>query len=263
MTITADQIITLLKTGVYPTPYPPIQYFKYKQKFPHYPSIEVLRTQPDSFNEDVIKRDRNFIFEIRFFVKYIRLPDQEIIDMANVEDTISTLLLNYDFQGNGKIFQETTGWARSDLTSNNNIYGNMSTVRLGIKDVTSTDGTGYVGAYSLLELNSDTTPVQIQILNSTVKKGRNIALHADDSGLETGDPANYLQGDISITYESTLAINTLMDSLELAGNTIKGKLLNGSTIYKYVFLVGDTVTSGGYSEVERATTRFVVNGTWT
>lgn len=260
--ITADDIITLLKTGSYP--YPITQYFKYKQRFTLYPSVEVHRVQPDSYNEDVIKRDRNFQYEIKVFIKYNTLPDVELTNQASIEDTMTSLLLSHDFQGNGKIFLETIGWNRIDLTSGEgSVYGSVSSVRLGVKDVTSTDGNGFVGAYNIMELNSNTTPVQFQVLNSSVKSGRGYVLHGDDNGIQVGDPTNYLQGEITLTYENTASLASLIQSLSLAGNTINCRFINGNTIYKYVILVGDTITSGGYSDVERATTRFTVNGTWT
>lgn len=260
--ITADDIINLLKTGSYP--YPLTQYFKFRQKFPFYPSVEVSRTQPDSYNEDVIKRDRNFQMEIRLYIKYNTLPDVELNNQATIENTMSDLLLNYDFQGRGKIFLETIGWSRTDLRGGDGeVFGSISSVRLGVKDVTSTDGNGFVGAYNIMELNSDTTPVQFQVLNSSVKSGRGYVLHGDDNGIQVGDPTNFLQGEITLTYENTASLASLIQSLSLAGNTINCRFINGNTIYKYVILVGDTITSGGYSDVERATTRFTVNGTWT
>lgn len=267
MTITADQIITLLKTGVYPTPYPAIQYYKYKQKFTNYPSIEVVRAQPDSYQEDVVKRDRNFQFEIRLYIKYILLPDQELINQASIEDTISGLLLGYDFQGQQKIFQESIGWTRTDLTGGEgSVYGSMSSVRLGVKDVTSTDGLGYVGAYNIIELNSDTTPVQIQLLNSTFNDGSNLISHADDAGQISRDPGQFNPGDYSITYENTAALDPLIKTMsnhETGGVAVKGRLIKGNTIYNYLFLIGSTVKSGGYSEIERGTTKVTVEGTWT
>lgn len=261
VTITADQIISILQGGTYPVV---LHYFKYKQKFPIYVSVEILRSQPDSYVEDVLKTERNFIYEIRVLHRYLMQPNVDSSNQSAIEDEMSRVLKAYDFQGKGKIFLETIGWTRSDLTDNNrNIYGSMSVVRLGVKDITSTDGNGYVGAYNTMELNSDTTPTTFQIINSSFKSGRGIVMHADDFGLMVGDPTNNNPGDLSVTYENTATLAPLIQSLSQAGVTIKCRFINGSTIYKYILLVGETVTSGGYSDVERATTRFVVNGTWT
>lgn len=261
VTITADQIISILQGGTYPSTIT-LHYFKYKQKFPLYSaSVEIIRAQPDSYVEDVVKTERNFQFEIRVLFRYLLQPDQDSTVQSQIEDEMSRVLKAYDFQGQGKIFLETIGWSRSDL--GDPVYGSMSSVRLGVKDVTSTDGSGYVGAYTTMELNSDTTPTEFQVLSKSFKSGRGIATHGDDNGLLIGDPTVFTLGDLSVTYENTATLAPLIQSLSQTGATIKGRLINGSTINKYIFLVGETVTSGSYSEVERATTRFYINGTWT
>lgn len=258
--ITADQIIAILQTGTYP--YPLTQFFKFKQKFPWFPSVEILRIQPDSYTQDVVKTERNFAFIIRVFVKYNRLPNQEVDDQATIEDEISSLLLAQDFQGKGKIFLDTFGWSREDYNERG-IYGSISSIRLGIKDVTSTDGQGYVGAYDILELFSNTSPVQIQILSSSFRDGIQLVAHSDDSGFLSRDPAQFNPGDYTITYENTATLDALIKSTAQAWNTVQGRLIKGSTIYKLFFLIGDTTKDGSYSEIERATTRVTVEGSWT
>ena len=55
MTITQAEIITLLRTGVYPTTQTALSYYEQKQKYGIYPFVEVRKVQSDSNTTDIVK----------------------------------------------------------------------------------------------------------------------------------------------------------------------------------------------------------------
>jgi hypothetical protein len=67
---------------------------------------------------------------------------------------------------------------------------------------------------------------------------------------------------LDFTYESTIALDTIINTAADSKDEIKGKLVRGGVTSKYLFLIGKTIKSGQFDNIERATTTLYVSGTW-
>tara|TARA_R110000824_G_scaffold238858_1_gene427568 strand:+ start:472 stop:1263 length:792 start_codon:yes stop_codon:yes gene_type:complete len=261
-TITQAGIITILKTGTYPTTQKGLSYYQQKQKYPIYPFVEVRKIQSDSNTTDIQKTAIEQTFEVRFYMKYTRNESDEEADRLVTENEILRVLEVADISPTGKIYFESKTWSTSII--DDSIYGSRSVLRFSVKDVDTTSGSGLIGSNDKIELNSDGTALQIQILQLSTQKGFTIDTHTDDTRKIMFDPNNLTEhGTFSVTYENTTAIRTVIDSISASGEDNKGKLIRGGVATKYNFLIGDTSTSGSYGEVEKATTTFYATSTWT
>ena len=84
------------------------------------------------------------------------------------------------------------------------IYGSRSVLRFSVKDVDTTTGSGLIGSNDKIELNSDGTPTQIQILNLSVNKGFSVDRHTDDTRKVVYDPTQLVEHcELTVTYENT------------------------------------------------------------
>ena len=261
MTLTQAAVIVILKTGTYPTTQKTLQYYQQKQKFPIYPYIEVRKVQSDSNTTDVQKTSKDQTFEIRYYLKYTRSESAEESDRLLTENEILRVLEVADIEPVGKIYFESKQWNTGII--DDPIYGSKSTLRFTFKDVSSTTGSGLIGSGDQIQLNSQGTPLSIQMLALNTKLGFTIDTHYTDDKLSTHDPNLREEfGEFIITYEQTTAIKTIVDGLSAAGNTNNGKIIRGGVETNLSFLVGQTTTSGNYGDLERATTTFYATGTW-
>jgi len=261
MTITQQQIIDILKTGVYPTSQKSLSYHQQKVKYPIYPFVEVRKVQSDSNTTDVLKTGKDQAFEIRFYMKYTRPEAVEEADRLATENEMLRVLENADIEPSGIIYFESKNWNTSII--DDAIYGSKSVLRFTVKDVSSTTGSGFIGSGDKIELNSQTTPVQIQILNISERKGFSIDTHFNDERVAQYDPNTLIKfGEFTITYERTSALKTLIDDLSASGTINNGKIIKGGSSTNLSFFVGQTTASGSYGEIEKATTTFYASGTW-
>lgn len=260
--MTQAEVIVILKTGSYPSTQRTLQYYQQKQKFPIYPFVEVRKVQSDSNVTDVQKTSIDQTFEVRFYMKYSRPEAAEEADRLATENTILNVLEAADISPTSKIFFESKQWNTSII--DDAIYGSKSTLRFTFKDITSTSSSGLIGAGDQIQLNSETTPLAIQMLALTTKKGFSIDSHYTDDRKSTHDP-NQLEefGIFTVTYEQTTAIKTIIDGLSAAGTTNNGKIIRGGVETNLSFLISTTNTSGNYSTIETATTTFYAQGVWT
>lgn len=261
MTLTQADIITILRTGVYPTSQKPLNYYQQKQKYPIYPFVEVRKSQSDSNTTDIQKTSKDQTFEISYYVKYTRPEALEEADRLATENEMLRVLELQDIIPTGIIYFESKSWSTTLI--DDAIYGSKSTLRFTFKDISSTSGSGLIGSGDKIELNSQTTPLLIQVLGINTNIGFTIDTHTNDERNTIYDP-NILQryGEYTITYENTPAIKAVIDTLSRTGNINNGKLYSGGTPTNYSFMVGQTTTSGSYGEYEKATTRFYATGTW-
>lgn len=257
MTLTQKQVKTILESGTYPYTFP---IFLQTQKFTRYPSIEVRKVQSDSNLTDVQKTEKSQTFEISFNLKYVRDEESEEADRLAIENEILRVLEVEDIEPSGKIFFESKQWQTSNI--DNQIRGSKSTLRFLFKDITSTTGSGIIGAGDIIELNSQTTPVQIQMLGVTIREGATVDTHMDDDGNITYDPRDLRVGEYTISYESTTTLDTLISGLASGRTENNGKVVRGGVTTNYTFLIGQTTKSGQYGDVERATTNFFITGVW-
>ena len=251
-------IETIIKTGVYPYT---LQYYRRKQKFALYPSIEILKTQPDSTTTDITKTSTESQFEITLLIKYTRKQEEEEVDQLVIENEIQRVLKVADIVPTGKIFFESGNWNRQIIDEE--IFGSKSVLRFTYREVTSTSGSGVVGASGLLELNSGNTPTVIQLLDYDVSgEGVEIASHIDDTGLTQYDPLGIKELEIRVTYENTNAIEAIFETAGDNRVDVRGKITRNGVIRNHLFLIGNTTKRGQYSDVEKATTTLYVTGTW-
>lgn len=262
MTITQADIITILQTGNYPSSQKALKYYQQKQKYPFYPFVEVRKVQSDSNTTDVQKTTIDQTFEIRFYMKYTRPEAVEEADRLATENEILRVLETTDIEPTGTIYFESKQWNTGII--DDSIYGSKSTLRFSVKDIDSTSGSGLIGSGDQIELNSEATPLSIQILALTTKKGFSADMHNTDDRKVKYDPNNLIEfGEFTITYEQTTAIKTIIDGLSLSGDTNNGKITRGGVESNFSFLVGQTNTNGNYGEHEKATTVFYATGIWT
>lgn len=261
MTITQQQVITILKTGVYPVSQKTLQYFQQKQKFVIYPSVEVNKVQSDSNTTQIDKTNVEQTFEIRFYMKYTRPEAVEEADRLSTENEMLRVLETNDIIPTGLIYFESKTWSTNVI--DDSIYGSRSVLRFTIKDISLTDATGIIGSGDKIELNSQTTPIQIQILGMSGRKGFTIDTHYSDDRQSVYDPSlRTTFGEFTITYKQTNAIKTIIEGLNDVGLVNNGKLIKGGVTTNFSFLVGQTNTNGTYGEVEKATTVFYATATW-
>jgi hypothetical protein len=261
VTITQAEIITILETGVYPTTQKPLRYFQQKQKQPIYPFVEVRKVQSDSNTTDVTKTSIDQTFEIRYYMKYTRPEAVEEADRISTENEMLRVLELADIEPAGKIFFESKSWNTQLI--DDAIYGSKSTLRFTVKDIDTTSGSGLIGADDQIELNSEGTPLAIQMLSLSTRKGFSIDTHYDDERHDVYDPNHLIAlGEFTVTYEQTPAIKAIVDSISVSGNSNNGKIIRGGTPTNFSFYIGQTSTNGSYGEIEKATTTFYASGTW-
>jgi len=263
--LTQQDVVDLLRTGTFP--YKALQFFIQKQKFPVYPSIEVRRVGSPSTTSDVQKTTVNTTFEIRLFIKYTREEEFEEADRLVTEDEILEILENADIPPPGKLFFEQKNWNTTIIDSA--IYGSQSILRFDYRVILSTTGEGIVGAENSFELDSLgeatplTGPITQQILSLTDTSGATIDLHSIDTGETQYDPRELKEAELSITYESTSALDSLVKQLTDDREEFRGKLVRNGVVQQVLLLLGSSTITSQYTEVEKVTTQFFVVGFWT
>jgi len=262
LTLTQVGIITILKTGTYPTTQKALSYYEQKQKYPIYPYVEVRKVQSDSNVTDVQKTAKDQTFEVRFYMKYTRPEAVEEADRLATENEILRVLEVADIEPSGIIYFESKSWNTSII--DDSIYGSRSVLRFTVKDISSTTGAGIIGSGDKIELNSQATPTLIQILAISTREGFSTTNHHDDDMVVLYDPSLDVNlGEFTITYETTTTLDTLIQGISNAGVTNNGKLIRGGVITQFSFLVGQTTKTGVYGDIEKASTVFYATGIWT
>lgn len=256
-TITSSDIITILQTGTYPYT---LRYFQRRQRDTIYPSVEVVKTSSDSTSVDVQRTQTDQVFEIKLYIKYVRKDETEEADRLVIENEIKSVLESSNLEPPNKIFLEQKQWSHQVIDSE--VFGSVSTLRLSVRDITSTTGSGLVGAGDIFELDSAGSATQIDILAINDRDGLTTDSHINDTGVNIYDPIHSEAHLITITYESTTALDSLIQTASYNRDEINCKIIRGGTTTKYTFLIGETTKSGAYDQVERATTNLYVVGLW-
>ena len=208
-TLSSGDILDIIKGGNYPYP---LQFFRRKQKYVIYPSIEVVKTQPDSkATSDAVKYTITSSWEVRLYIKYTRPLGIEEDDRADIENEIMRVLEEADLEPKGKIFFESLRWSKSPLDQE--VFGSISTLSIEIHDIVPIED-GIIGAYDILELNSETpTPTRVQILGYTVNsEGVSVESHQDDQLLTYYDPSIKRELEFTITYLSTNTMDGIINT---------------------------------------------------
>ncbi len=361
MTLTQAGIITILKTGTYPTNQKALNYYEQKQKYPVYPFVEVRKVQSDSNITDVQKTAKDQTFEIRFYIKYTRPEAVEEADRLLTENEILRVLEIEDIEPTGIIYFESKSWSTTLI--DDAVYGSRSVLRFTVKDISSTTAAGIIGSGDVLEINSEVSatgsvtldtggsgsvtnitvnaititnasvpfnvslaqtaidvaaninaftstpnytavaanakititsvttgtgpngfaviattvtitttdvnmagglaPSAIQMLALTTREGFSTTTHHDDDMVVIYDPSlNINLGEFTITYETTVPLDSIIQTISNAGLTNNGKITRGGTTIQYSFLVGQTTKTGTYGEIEKASTVFNATGIW-
>jgi hypothetical protein len=258
--LTSTQVIALLNSPTSPYPYQ-LPFYAEVQQFPIYPYGTCVKVQPESTDKNIqIVVDDNS-FEIKVYIRYTRGLDLEESDQTTIETTILRTLAAADPLSASQIYSLGKNWNRTPLNSDD-MYGSVSTLRVTIRDISSTSGVGILGSGMTLQLNSDSTPLNIVLLSSTNNDGTTLTSHHIDTGNQFWDPVEFESGEFYITYENTLAIQSTIQSLASSGTEVKGQIIRNGVSTNYLFLVGDTTKAGQFDNIEKATTHIVVNGTW-
>jgi len=261
MTITQKQVIDLLKAGSYPTSQKTLRYFTQKQKYPIYPFVEVRKVQSDSNTTDIQKTSKEQVFEIRFYMKYTRPEEIEEADRLATENEILRVLEVADIEPTSIIYFESKSWMTSII--DDQIYGSKSVLRFTVKDITSTSGAGLIGSGDQIELNSQGTPLVIQILGINTVQGFTVDKHYTDDRKAVYDPNQLVElSEFTLTYENSPSITASIKTISDSGVVNNGKIIRAGSGTNYAFYVGQTSTTGRYGEIETATTTFFATGTW-
>lgn len=259
MTSLSAETIKNILDAVTTYPYE-IKFFTYEPRFPLYPYCVIRKSQPQGSVKTITDVTKQEGFEITFHIRYNRDFTEEERDQTEVEEIIISTLEGVDF-GTNALFSESKSWQRSPLEARG-VFGSKSRLLVSVVDKQSKSGSGILGYTDKIELNSDSTPVQIQCLSFNETYGSAVESHYDDSLVTRLDPTTAGSHFISFTYESTAARDTLFKTLTDSRSEIKGKVLRGGVTTKYLFLVGNTVRSGQFDNIERATTTIYINGSW-
>lgn len=194
-------------------------------------------------------------------MKYTRPENIEETDRLATENEILRVLELADIEPAGKIYFESKQWNTQLI--DDQVYGSKSVLRFSVKDVDTTSGSGIIGSGDVIELNSDATPTQIQILSLNIRKGFSVDMHYTDDRRVVYDPNQLItHGEFTITYENTSAIQSTIDAISGSGLENQGKFIRGGVETNYNFIIGQTTSNGSYGDVEKATTTFYATSTW-
>ena len=93
-------------------------------------------------------------------------------------------------------------------------------------------------------------------------EGAIVESHQDDELTTYYDPSTKKELEFQITYESSNAMDDIINTASKGRGEIKGRLFRGTDTTKYNLLVGNTTKMGQYGDIEKATTGFYVTGNW-
>ncbi len=261
MTITQQDVIDILETGTYPTTQKALAYYQQKQKFPIYPFVEVRKVQSDSNTTDVQKTTIEQTFEVRYYQKWTRPEDVEEADRLATENEILNVLETANIEPPDIIYFESKQWMTTNI--DDQIYGSKSVLRFTVRDIATTSGVGLIGSGDKIELNSNTTPLQIQVLAITTAQGFSVDKHHTDEKKAVYDPnLLILHGEFQITYETSPNTTSVIKAISDSGDLNQGKLIKNGVETQYEFYVGQTNSTGRYGEIETSTTTFYANAIW-
>lgn len=239
-----------------------MKYYQQREKYPIYPFIEVRKVQSDSNVTDVQKTSKEQTFEIRFYMKYTRPANVEEADRLATENEILRVLEVADIEPSGVIYFESKQWNTNLI--DDQIYGSKSVLRFTVRDVSSTSGIGFIGSDDKIELNSQGTPLELQILAIDTTQGFSVDRHYTDDRRTIYDPNQLIEfGEFRITYETNPTIESTIKAISDSGVINNGKLhRSGGSTVNYSFLVGQTTSSGRYSDLQTSTTTFYATAIW-
>jgi len=254
--ITATALKTTLEAEKDNYPYT-IRFFTAIPKYPIYPYVVIRKIKPQGTQEDFVTVTKTDGFEVKLHIRYTRDQAKEEADQTTVENVILAALEAQDF-GSVALFSESKTWQRQPLQK---LYGSTSTIMITITDIISKSGSGIGGYTDKIELNAPSGTL-IQILRMEDQRGTTTDAHLNDQGQSFWDPISSEGHSIQATYESTTALDTIINTAADLKEEIKGRLQRGGVTTNYLFLVGRTTKSGQFDNIERATTTFYVAGTW-
>mgnify|MGYP000910650122 CR=1 FL=1 len=206
---TATDIKNTLEAQSYPFA---IKFYTFKPRYPIYPYIMVRKSQPESTRETITDVTKTNAFEIILAIRYTRSQDLEEANQTTIENTIISALESQDFGATAK-FGEDKKWNRTPITTP--IYGSQSTINVTITDMASQSGSGILGAETTLTIQGGST---IKILGIDQSEGASVTTHKQDSGEVFRDVTGFERGDITITYESTNAIDSEIATIRDSGD---------------------------------------------
>ena len=249
---TATQIKTTLDAV---TTYPyTIRFYTTRQKYPIYPYCEVIKTPPQSTTEDVTDVTKSEGFKITLYIKYVRGFDTEEADQTTIENLMLTALESQDF-GSSKLYMERKDWMRTAI---NDPFGMSSSITISITDRASTSGSGILGSEMTMTIGRGSTNTAIQVLGLVEEIGPSMTSHYNDERKRFVDPDAFNEGEFSLDYENTPALETEIDGYRDSGATVACRLAKKNTNKDFNAVFGNTRKTGQYDKVERATTKIFV-----
>ena len=247
----ADKTATQLKTALDALSFPfPLKIYTTKQKFPIYPYLEIIKSQARSTDESITDITKTDGFSLTLYIRYIRDFATEEADQTTIEQTILSGLEAFDF-GASKLFMETKRWSRSAIQKP---FGSTSTISISITERTSTSGSGVLGAEMSMTIGRGSTDTVLQVLSLKEDIGPAMSSHYNDERKRFADPDNFNEGQFTLEYENTSAVETEIDGYRDSGNSIACRLTKKNTTKDFNAVFGATSRTGQYDKVERAVT---------
>ena len=245
---TASDIKTTLEAV---TTYPyPIRFYTTRQKFPIYPYVQIIK-EPQSTDETITDISKNDGFRITLHVRYVRNFDTEEANQTTVENLILSALEGQDF-GTAKLYSESKTWSRTPMERP---FGSQSVITVRIVDKASKSGSGVLGAEMTMTIGRGSTNTVLTLLSIKEDIGPQMVSHYNDIRKRYVDPDNFNEGEFTIEYENTTAVETEIDGYRDSGNSIACRLTKKNTNKDFNAVFGATSRTGQYDRVERAVTR--------
>lgn len=244
---TASEIKTTLEAQTYPYP---LRFYTTRQKFPIYPYVEIIK-EPQGTDENITDITKNDGFKITLHVRYIRDFDTEETNQTTIENTILSALEGQDF-GTAKLYSESKTWSRQPMTKP---FGSQSVIVVRITDRASKSGSGVLGSEMTMTIGRGSTNTVITLLSIKEDIGPQIVSHYNDERKRFVDPDNFNEGEFTIEYENTSALETEIDGYRDTGNSIACRLIRKNVNKDFNAVFGATSKTGQYDKVERAVTR--------
>jgi len=228
-----------------------IRVFTYVPKYPLFPYIVIRKTPPIQTDKNITTETFREGFEITLYIRYTRNESDEESDQLAIEKIILRELEKIDF-GTKALYLETKNWQRTAIPR---LYGSQSRITVLVVDKSSVSGEGILGSETSLTLPSGQ---KVIILALTSTEGTNLEPHQDDVAIIRRDFSGIEQGDFTMEYESTPNRDNEIKTLSEAAADVNVTFVKKGSSRNVSILFGNTNKRGQFDNIERATTRFVI-----
>ncbi|MCA9828549.1 MAG: hypothetical protein KC444_09240 [Nitrosopumilus sp.] len=241
------EIVQIIDDGTYPYQLP---FFTREQKPEQrvYPSCEVVNVSPEGTTQRPDVTEERNRFEIRLYIRYVRDDDTEIDDLDAIEKEIVAKLDAAVLADKTLVLEQKT-WSRGPLRNNPfKVHAEQSVLTVLVSEKKSTTGAGTLGGQMTLTLPG---PITINLLS----RPASIEGIIFDDDREEGNrvlTAKGGTGSLFFEYESTIALDSAVQSLIDAGTDISITLSKNGNDTAYTVLLIKTTKTAPFDSIERS-----------